>query len=207
MPHILKRLAMSVLFIGALAIFSASPATATPQHRGVFVQYKAVKHVSKGHKQDDLCREASGVRANVIKQFGKRAPGRDICRYGLNDGKSPSRQAETNYLQTLKRMIAPPPPRYVPSTATTSTTSSGSTTYSSSVGTGSLPACASESGTNYSTGPLNTNPSSGATGRYQITPGTAANYGCSLATPAGQDACAQVIYQHQGASAWTNCGG
>ena len=57
------------------------------------------------------------------------------------------------------------------------------------------------------TGSANTNASSGATGRYQITPSTAANYGCSLATPAGQDACAQAIYAHQGAGAWTGCGG
>jgi hypothetical protein len=74
-------------------------------------------------------------------------------------------------------------------------------------GAGTLPACASESGTNYSTGSENTNASSGATGRYQITPSTAAGYGCSLATPAGQDACAQTIYEHQGAGAWTGCGG
>jgi muramidase (phage lysozyme) len=70
-----------------------------------------------------------------------------------------------------------------------------------------VPACASESGTNYSTGASNTNPSSGATGRYQILPSTAAAYGCSLTTPAGQDACAQTIYQHQGAGAWVGCGG
>jgi hypothetical protein len=70
-----------------------------------------------------------------------------------------------------------------------------------------VPACASESGTDYSTGSDNTNASSGATGRYQITPSTAAGYGCDLATPAGQDACAQTIYEHQGASAWVGCGG
>ena len=61
--------------------------------------------------------------------------------------------------------------------------------------------------TNYSTGASNTNPSSGATGRYQILPSTAAGYGCNLSTPAGQDACAQTIYNHQGAGAWVGCGG
>jgi hypothetical protein len=70
-----------------------------------------------------------------------------------------------------------------------------------------VPACASESGTDYSTGADNTNPSSGATGRYQILPSTAAAYGCDLATAAGQDACAQTIYDHQGAGAWVGCGG
>ncbi len=70
-----------------------------------------------------------------------------------------------------------------------------------------MPACASESGTNYSTGASNTNASSGATARYQITPSTAAGYGCDLSTPAGQDACATTIYQHQGARRRVGCGG
>jgi hypothetical protein len=86
--------------------------------------------------------------------------------------------------------------------------SGGSTAASGTGGGGAgLPACASESGTNYSTGADNTNSSSGATGRYQILPSTAAAYGCSLGTPAGQDACAETIYQHQGAGAWVGCGG
>ena len=82
-------------------------------------------------------------------------------------------------------------------------------TYSSAAGGGGasgVPACASESGTNYSTGSANTNPSSGATGRYQIIPSTAAAYGCDLSTPGGQDACAGRIYRGQGAGAWVGCG-
>lgn len=71
-----------------------------------------------------------------------------------------------------------------------------------------LPACASESGTNYSTGPSNTNPS-GATGRYQEMPEHRASgglcYGIDL-SPAGQDRCAQIIYENQGAGAWVGCG-
>lgn len=78
---------------------------------------------------------------------------------------------------------------------------------SSSTGASGVPACASESGSNYSTSASNTNSSSGATGRYQIIPSTAAAYGCNLGSPAGQDACAQTIYQHQGAGAWVGCGG
>jgi hypothetical protein len=93
----------------------------------------------------------------------------------------------------LERMVIPVPS----STAVSPAAGSGS---------GTLPACASESGTNYSTGSDNTNASSGATGRYQITPSTAANYGCDLGTSAGQDACAQTIYEHQGAGAWVGCG-
>jgi hypothetical protein len=119
----------------------------------------------------------------------------------------------------LHRMFAPPPtpvvastPAPVPTVSATPVTSTPAVSSSAPVATasasggGGVPACASESGTNYSTGADNTNPS-GATGRYQIIPSTAANYGCDLSTPAGQDACAQTIYSHQGASAWVGCGG
>ena len=97
-------------------------------------------------------------------------------------------------LAVLNRMLAPAPT--VTSTSTFST-----------AGASGVPACASESGTDYSTGPSNTNGSSGATGRYQILPSTAAAYGCDLSTAGGQDACAATIYEHQGASAWVGCGG
>lgn len=50
------------------------------------------------------------------------------------------------------------------------------------------------------------NPSSGATGCYQILPSTAANYGCSLSTPGGQDACMESICADVGNSAWTASG-
>ena len=126
----------------------------------------------------------------VVRVIGRRAPGRNIIKQGVAPHE-PATDAQTvASLAVLQRMVAPAQPAA-----------------SSTAGAGSLPACASESGTNYSTGSANTNGSSGATGRYQITPSTAANYGCSLATPAGQDACAQTIYAHQGAGAWTGCGG
>jgi hypothetical protein len=221
MPQFLKRLAVSALLVFALAAIGSSPALAIPVTGG-HMQVWAAKPISKNDKQDSVCREAAAVRGKVIKQFGKRAPGRDVCKYGLPSGKKPSMHQKEHYLQTLKRMLAPPPqavvrpaPRYSQSaSASSSHAASGPTSYSStgsvhssSVGGGGLPSCASESGTNYSTGPANTNSSSGATGRYQITPGTAANYGCSLSTPAGQDACAEVIYAHQGEGAWVGCGG
>jgi len=126
----------------------------------------------------------------VVRVLGRRAPGRNIIKQGVAPHKAATDGKTVASLATLERMIAP-----------------ASATASPAAGTGGLPACASESGTNYSTGSENTNASSGATGRYQITPSTAANYGCSLGTQAGQDACAQTIYQHQGAGAWTGCAG
>jgi hypothetical protein len=135
----------------------------------------------------------------AVKEFGHRAPGRNIVKDGVASGGAPSDAQVLASLAVLERMVAPAP--------TTSATTTSSTAPVSTAGAAGVPACASESGTNYSTGASNTNPSSGATGRYQILPSTAAAYGCSLTTPAGQDACAQTIYQHQGAGAWVGCGG
>jgi hypothetical protein len=142
------------------------------------------------------------VYAKVARALGRRAPGRNIVKDGVSKGHPASDAQVVASLGVLERMLAGAlAPAGVPTStlATSTTVSSG--------GAGGVPACASESGTNYSTGPSNTNASSGATGRYQITPGTAAAYGCDLATAAGQDACAQTIYAHQGASAWMGCGG
>lgn len=134
----------------------------------------------------------------VVRLLGRRAPGRNIVKHGIARHKRATDAQTLASLAVLERMVAP-----APQAAGTPAHTAGSPAAS----TGTLPTCASESGTNYSTSSDNTNASSGATGRYQITPSTAANYGCSLATPAGQDACAQTIYQHQGAGAWVGCGG
>jgi hypothetical protein len=143
---------------------------------------------------------------HVVRLFGRRAPGRNIIKDGVAAHKAVTDAQTLASLAVLKRMVAPAPQ----ASATPAPEASGTpaqAAVSSTSSSGTLPACASESGTNYSTGSDNTNGSSGATGRYQITPSTAANYGCSLATPAGQDACAQTIYKNQGAGAWTGCGG
>lgn len=50
------------------------------------------------------------------------------------------------------------------------------------------------------------NPSSGATGCYQIIPSTAASLGCDLSTPAGQDACKNEICATSGNGAWASSG-
>jgi hypothetical protein len=132
----------------------------------------------------------------VVHKFGPRRPGRNIVEDGISRGRRPTDAETVSSLSVLERMLAP-------AAAVSSTSAVGGTT----AGAAGVPACASESGTNYSTGSSNTNRSSGATGRYQILPSTAAAYGCSLATPAGQDACAATIYEHQGAGAWVGCGG
>ncbi len=138
----------------------------------------------------------------VAHSLGAQAPGRNIVEDRLPDGRRPSDAQTVRSLGVLERMLGAGATSTTTGVATPSATMTGSA-----AGAAGVPACASESGSNYSTGPANTNPSSGATGRYQILPSTAAAYGCNLTTPAGQDACAQVIYDHQGAGAWVGCGG
>lgn len=151
---------------------------------------------SKAHQ-----RAYERVYAEVVHKLGHRAPGRNIVKDGVARGRGATDAEVVSSLHVLQRMLAA-----AMAPATTAGTATSSLPVSS-AGASGVPACASESGTNYSTGSSNTNASSGATGRYQITPGTAAAYGCNLSTPSGQDACAQTIYQHQGAGAWVGCGG
>ena len=135
----------------------------------------------------------------VAHQLGRRVPGRNIVRDGFAAHQAATDAETVASLGVLERMLAPAGPA-------SSTSPSAAPAGVPSAGGAGVPACASESGTNYSTGGSNTN-ASGATGRYQILPSTAAGYGCSLASAARQDACAQTIYQHQGAGAWVGCGG
>lgn len=209
----MKRLVLASAAVLVLVVPAAAPAH-SPQLAGRYLTaYHAVR--SQFGPTEAGC--------NLLEQVGS-------CHIKATDGDL------VKSLAVLERDLAPPPappaatksgsyespapaPQPAVSTSTQPAVATNVGSYSSSPssptassaaassGAGGVPACASESGTNYSTGPANTNSSSGATGRYQITPDTAANYGCSLSTPAGQDACAQVIYQHQGAGAWVGCGG
>lgn len=148
-----------------------------------------------------LTPKAKHLRVQVIKTHGKRAPGRDIIRYGLRNGKKPSNHQKAKYIRQLRSILNPPPSRAVvliPPTRLPAGVAS----------VGLLPSCADESAGNYSTGPANTNPS-GATGRWQEMPmhrqPGGLCYGLDL-SPSGQDRCASIIYAHQGAGAWTACG-
>src|SRR6185437_8212231 len=87
---------------------------------------------------------------HVARVFGRRAPGRNIIKQGVAPHKPASDAQTVASLAVLERMVAPAHAAASPAGA----------------GGGTLPACASESGTNYSTGSENTNASSGATGRY-----------------------------------------
>jgi hypothetical protein len=143
----------------------------------------------------------------VSQKLGPRVPGRNILKDGRKDHGTVTDAQTVSSLNVLERMLTPALAPGAASDAAGSGAPGSSAALASSAGGGGVPACASESGGNYSTGSANTNSSSGATGRYQILPSTAAAYGCNLATAGGQDACAQTIYRNQGASAWVGCGG
>jgi hypothetical protein len=157
---------------------------------------------------DSLTKQANHLRAEVVAEFGKRAPGRNIVRWGVlkrNGRTRPASHTELiTYRDVLARMLTPPAPAPTGSSASEPTSSGSSSGASSS---GSLPACTwqPESGGNWSA----VNSSSGAGGYYQITPSTWAAYGGSgspqSASPAEQTAIAQKIYASQGSSAWVNC--
>jgi hypothetical protein len=223
-PKTLRRIALSTICVLALVVAGSIPASASVD----LGRAKIIAAAQHSKKKPTVCDKASRLRRAVIKKYTriytqqydnkkkgrKRArdlPGRDICIYGASGGKKASPKLKLKYLYTLRRMksppvvvapVAEPAPQAAPVTAVPS--SQQSSTGSSSA----LPACASESGTNYSTGPNNTNPS-GATGRYQEMPvhrqAGGLCYGIDL-SPGGQDRCAELIYEAQGAGAWVGCG-
>jgi hypothetical protein len=157
----------------------------------------------------DVRASAAKVRHSVDRHLGRKAGGRRIEKYGIRVH-GHVRPATTDELRSyrtrLLSLLAPPPAPGVTAAASQPPTAVLSSAPARAAG--GLPACASESGTNYSTGPENTN-ASGATGRYQEMPMHRQKggvcYGIDL-SPAGQDRCAEKIYAAQGAGAWTGCG-
>lgn len=152
------------------------------------------------------CAHAKPVRHAVIQKFGRRAPGRDICRFGKLRWNGKVRRStfdeRIRYLHVLRRMNMPPrlvplmhagpPPNPPAGTATPRAN---------------LPYCTwgPESGGSYTA----RNPS-GAGGKYQIMPGTWHAYGGSggnaaNASPAEQDMIAAKIYAAEGGRPWVNC--
>jgi hypothetical protein len=220
MPHTLRRIVVLALSICAIAAACVSPAAASVEFGRM--KFNAAAHTQK--TKPTVCDTAQVVRRAVVKkytkqfvpQFGKkrgrelarRKPGLDICRYGMKHGKKPSRLQKVRYLHTLQRLKNPPTSPAVTASVAVANSQPAVSPQSAGAASGVLPACASESGTNYSTGPDNTNPS-GATGRYQEMPEHrqpgGVCYGIDL-SPTGQDKCAVLIYRSQGAGAWVGCG-
>jgi hypothetical protein len=162
-----------------------------------------------GARRESLCKRAYEARIDVVKKHGKRAPGRNICRYGVKSRfnskwvKKASNTQKATYLRRLKEILHPPV--YLSAVGAPPQPPAGTLSPR-----GSLPNCtwAPESGGDYH-GP--NNPSSGASGKYQIIPSTWAAYGgtkyakeARAATPAQQDEIAAKIAAN-GLSNWVNC--
>jgi hypothetical protein len=170
----------------------------------VFVPAAAAKPVSPQH-----ARQYAQLYHKVAAKLGRRAPGRNIVRWGPARGKRVADAQVLASIAVLDRMLAPPPgvtpaagtQVNSPVTAVSQAVASAAPTASS------LPACTwqAESGGN----PGAVNPTSGAGGYYQIMPSTWAAYGGSgspqSAPMSEQTAIAQKIYQSQGPGAWTYC--
>jgi Transglycosylase-like domain len=140
------------------------------------------------------------------KRAGKEVVGRQIAKYGMprkGRDRLATRREWRRTLAVFDRWEHPPPPP-APPPVMAEQQPDASAAVSGGTGQYSIPAeivrC--ESGGDY--GAYN---KSGATGAYQIMPGTAAGYGCDLSTPAGQDACAARIYAAEGTAPWSASSG
>ncbi len=163
-------------------------------------------------KGQTVCGHAYNLRMKVIKMHGKRAPGRNICRFGvkLSNGKvlHATRGQKSRYSNALYSLTTPPQYNTLVRTAVLPKNPPAGT-LSPSVGTpaggtlAKIRAC--ESGGNYSTDTGN-----GFRGAYQFTDSTWASVGGSgnaaNASPHEQDIRAAALYAREGASPWPVCG-
>lgn len=162
---------------------------------------------AKNQDKPTICERADNVRNTVVNRYGKRAPGRDICKQGMN-GKHRVRPATTkekwNYLVALRRLkqaratLDSGSPRVNPAGTATPRAKAPGILYA-------IRMC--ESGGNYST-----NTGNGFYGAYQFTVGTWQAFGGRgyphLASPAEQDRVAANLYAAVGthtSASWPNC--
>lgn len=151
------------------------------------------------------CEKAAGIRAAVIKKHGKRAPGRNICRFGVKHSTGRVEKAsfdqKKRYLHALRRMntslpyMVPGSPRVPPAGTATPRAN--------------LPWCTwgPESGGNYQA--VGQGQAAGHYGKYQFdlqTWGSVGGTGNPInASPAEQDKRAAMLYARRGGRPWTNC--
>src|SRR5437868_10180914 len=140
---------MRKLILAACAAFLLVPATASAGK--LQTRYSALYHAA-------------------ADKLGKDAVGRNIRRNGVrtDHGSRPARAADyRRTIATLDRWLHPAPAPAAPVLASAAAAPQSAPHAAPGGGSGGLPACADESAGNYSTGPANTNPTSGATGRWQ----------------------------------------
>jgi hypothetical protein len=167
----------TALATAALAAVVLSP---TPAHAGLRSTYQA--------RYDE-----------VAKRHGARAPGRNILKYGMRNGRRASHRQLARSAATLKRMLTVvrrrPPARYAAPVATLSPTRSVATTPTATpVASGGGGGCG-----------------GGYRGLYQFDCQTWQSVGGSgdpaAASPAEQTRRAAILRSRRGSSPWPNCGG
>jgi hypothetical protein len=167
------------------------------------IRDRSFHHIGKRH-----CTQYDKLHDWATRQFGKRTVGRDVCRFGMpkrGRDRVPTKAEFTDTMSVLRRWRHPPQPSVQAVSAAPSGEVSYGTTSGAYGGSGALPYCTwgPESGGDYNA----VNPSSGAYGKYQVMPmhwngGVCTGLGKD---PAGQEVCAQRIYETSGAGAWVNC--
>jgi hypothetical protein len=212
MPNILRQIAVGALMC-ALMVAGVQPATAAQSNRKPN-KVQAVSKAQTQNKQDALCKQANKLRKQVIKKVtkekgkkkGKRAPGRNICLYGMEGGKKPTHGDKVDYKQTLDRIVHPPPPPVVQASAPAS--GAPASAPASPVATGSsLSAIAQcESGGD----PTAVSENGLYRGKWQFDLPTWRSVGGTgdpaAAPEAEQDARAQQLYAQRGSAPWPVCG-
>lgn len=63
--------------------------------------------VAEAHDKGSIQHKNKYLRAKVIKKHDKRAPGRNIVKYGLRNGKKPSYKKIHTYFEQLRQLAAP----------------------------------------------------------------------------------------------------
>jgi plasmid stability protein len=163
-------------------------------------------HAAAAHHEPTLHSIYTQKYRSAARKFGKRAPGRNIVRDGVVNSRHHVRAATHHEIavsiRVLRNMLHPPVVRASVAAAVQGPQPAGGSQYvppdyqGGQMPPESVAQC--ESRGSYTA----VNPSSGAYGKWQILPSTAAAHGCSLATPAGQNECAARIYATEGRGAW-----
>lgn len=163
-----------------------------------------------------LCEQAYNVRQAVIKKHGKRSPGRNICRFGVQSkfnskwSKPATTKQKATYIRRMKGLITPPPTptllvrTAVPPSQPPAGTLSPSVKAPAGGTLASIARC--ESGGN----PGAVSPNGLYRGKYQFDQGTWNSVGGSgdpaAAPEATQDRLAAKLYAQRGAQPWPVCG-
>lgn len=160
-----------------------------------------------------LCDTAYNQRQAVVKKHGKRAPGRNICRFGVQSkfnskwSKPATTRQKASYVRALRALNAPAPFLLARTAVAPGQPPAGTLSASVRAPAGGILARirACESGGNYAT-----NTGNGFYGAYQFDQQTWNSVGGSgspaNASPAEQDARAAKLYAQRGASPWPVCG-